>query len=127
MNKSKTYAMPSTRVILNYPKQRRVNASCPWILDLDTQLRTCISTFQAPICNKTQAQKDGQGYKSATGELFANEGKIMVPCRTQEGHRRDITDQHSTKVSIAFSDNPFTWRKPSCTACRLLITSRMGA
>ena len=42
----------------------------------------------------------GKGYTSATGELFANEGEFTVPCRTQEGHRRDITFQQSSKVEI---------------------------
>ena len=44
--------------------------------------------------------KGRKGYTSATGELFKNEGEFTIPCRTQEGHQRTVTFQHSSKVSL---------------------------
>ena len=56
--------------------------------------------FPGATLKHSQAQKEGKGYTSATGGLFKNGGGFTIPCRTQEGHRRAITIQHSTKVSL---------------------------
>ena len=56
--------------------------------------------FPGATLRQSEAQKEGRGYNSATGEAFPNEGEFTVPARTQEGHRRDLVFQHPSRVSI---------------------------
>lgn len=69
------------------------SGSRPTIANRDTH-------FPGAQLEQSPEQKAGKGYNSATGETIANEGQFTVPCRTQEGHERVVTVQHSTKISI---------------------------
>ena len=88
------------------------SGSRPTIADRDKH-------FPGAELRQSQAQREGRGYSSATGEAFPNEGEFTVRARTQEGHERDIVFQHSSKVAIPIlstggltdADNDVTYQK----------------
>ena len=73
-----------------------------WLLDSGSRptIANKDKHFPGATLKQSQAQRERKGYTSATGELFKNEGEFTTPRRTQEGHRRTVTFQHSTKVSL---------------------------